>query len=90
MDEKRLRKTLERLNDEIDHAQNMDEKGKALLERTRADVQRLLRQAEADPSASHADTASRLEETIAYLEATHPQLTLAMTDLLDILSNAGI
>ncbi len=89
MDNKKFRQQLEQLRNEIDNTQNVDEKGKVLLRKTRADIDDLLKQQE-HSSASHAETASRLEEAIAHLEATHPQLTLMMTDLLDILSNAGI
>ncbi len=89
MDDNKFRQQLEQLMNEIDNTKNVDEKGKVLLQRTRADIDELLKQQE-HPSTSHAETTSRLEETIAHLEATHPQLTLMMTDLLDILSNAGI
>ncbi len=89
MDNKKLRKQLEQLRDEIDRAKNVDDKGKELLLRTKADINSLLSQQNRE-SLSHPETTSRLEETIAHLEATHPQLALMMTDLLDILSNAGI
>ncbi len=89
MDNKKFRRQLEQLKNEIDNTQPSDERGKELLQRTREDIDHLLEQMDRKTT-SHAETASRLEETIAYMEATHPKLTLMMTDLLDILSNAGI
>ncbi len=88
-DDKKFRQQLEELRNEIDNTKNVDEKGKELLRRTRADIDALLDR-QKHHSTSHTETAFRLEESIAHLEATHPQLTLMMTDLLDILSNAGI
>ena len=90
MDDKRLRELLEQLQDEINQTKNVDEKGRTLLERTRKDIRELLRREEANPANLHAETTSRLEETIAHMEATHPDLTLMLTELLNILSNAGI
>jgi hypothetical protein len=90
MDDKRLRKLLEQLQNEINHTKNVDEKGRILLENTQKDVQALLHSHDTDSTISHAETSSRLEETIAHMEATHPDLTTMLTDLLNILSNAGI
>jgi len=90
MNDKKMRELLEQLNDEIGNTKNVDEKGKDLLIRTRTDIENLLDQQKNETHVSTTNTASRLEEAIVYMEATHPQLTMIMTDLLDILSNAGI
>ena len=90
MDDQKLRKLLEQLRNEIEHTQNVDEKGKALLRETGADIRELLERAEGDSSRLHSSTTKRLEETIAHLEVTHPELTLMLSELLSILSNAGI
>ena len=90
MDDQRLRELLQQLRNEIEHTQNVDEKGKTLLRETSADIRGLLERAEGDSSRPHPSTTERLEETIAHLEVTHPDLTLMLSELLSILSNAGI
>jgi hypothetical protein len=67
----------------------VDEHGQGLLEKTKRDIQELLDREEQGKDVSETST-SGLEETIAHLEATHPDLTLTLTELLNILSNAGI
>lgn len=90
MDEEKLRKLLEQLREEIDNSQNVDEKGKTLLKNTRADIDSYLRNREGHSSLAHPTITERLEEAIAHFEATHPALTSTLTELLNILSNAGI
>jgi hypothetical protein len=90
MNDKRLQELLEELRDEIDNTENVDERGRDLLQKTRGDILALLEHEKKDPTFPHDETTSRLEETIAHMEATHPELTLMLTDLLNILSNAGI
>jgi CheY-like chemotaxis protein len=90
MDDKRLQELLDQLLEEINKTVNVDEKGRQLLEKTRADILALMEREKDERAASHAETTSRLEEAIALMEATHPDLTILLTDLLNILSNAGI
>lgn len=90
MDDRKFRQKLEELKDEIDKARNVDPKGQKLLQRTRKDIEDLMDQSKSKSPDSHKEKTSRLEETIAYLEVTHPQLTVMLTDLLDILGNAGV
>ncbi len=88
MDNPKLRKSLEKLNKKIDSIQDVDEQGKNLLNEIRTDIQSILERKEDD--SSHPAPTKRLGETITYFEATHPDLTLMLTELLNILSNAGI
>jgi hypothetical protein len=90
MDDHKLRDLLEQLHIEIEHTENVDEKGKNLLRETGADIRELLERAEGGSSSLHPTTKRRIEETIAHLEVTHPDLTLMLSELLSILSNAGI
>ena len=90
MEDPKLRKLLEQLHNEIEHTQNVDEKGKALLRETGADIRELLERTEDGSTRLHPSTTRRIQETIAHLEVTHPDLTLMLSELLSILSNAGI
>jgi hypothetical protein len=89
MKDDKLKDLLERIHAEIDRTENVDAKGKRLLTGTKQDVRTLLDQS-GQPADSHGSTTERLEETISHLEASHPDLTLMLTELLNILSNAGV
>lgn len=90
MDDQRLRKLLEQLHHEIDHTQDIDEKGKALLRETQKEINDLLERSESDSASLYSTSIHRLEKTIAHLEVSHPDLTTLLSELLNILSNAGI
>jgi chromosome segregation ATPase len=85
-----IRKLLEQLHHEIEHTQNVDDKGQELLRGTSADIRELLERSGSDSLTPHPSTIQRLEETIDHLEATHPDLTGSLSELLNIISNAGI
>jgi len=88
MDNNELRTMLEQLHGEIEHTESIDEKGRELLRELGDDIRELLERSEggqAKPS-----MLGRLEESISYLEVTHPTLTSTLSKLLEGLSNAGI
>jgi hypothetical protein len=85
-----IRKLLEQLHNEIAQTQNVDERGQELLRGTSRDIRELLERSGTDSLTAHPTTIQRLEESIDHLEATHPDLTKTLTELLNILSNAGI
>ena len=87
MNDQKIRKLLEELHGELEHTQTVDEKGRALLRELSADINNLL-----ERSGAQADETmlERLQETIDHLEITHPKLTMALSEMMTILSNAGI
>jgi hypothetical protein len=90
MDEQKLRKLLEQLQEEIPNVKNVDVKGKELLQEIEVDIRELLRRTETDSTRVHPTILQRFENTIDHLEVTHPSLTNTLSELLEILSNAGI
>ncbi|MBI1793946.1 MAG: DUF4404 family protein [Chloroflexi bacterium] len=90
MDDKKLRKLLEQLHDELEHTQSLDGKGRALLRDLDADIRSLLNRSKGDALQAQPQVLERLEETIDHLEITHPTLTMALSELLTVLNNAGI
>ncbi|MBI2757917.1 MAG: DUF4404 family protein [Chloroflexi bacterium] len=90
MDDKKLRKLLEQLHDELEHTQSLDDKGRALLRDLDADIRSLLNRSKGDALQAQPPVLERLEETIDHLEITHPTLTMALSELLTALNNAGI
>ena len=91
MDNQELPKLLEQLQSEIEQIDRVDAKGRALLRDLDADIHELLARS-SDESQAQASPATlrSLEESITYLEATHPSLTAVLSSLLETLSNAGI
>jgi len=90
MDDQKVRELLEQLQAEIQNTQNTDEKGKDLLREIEIDIRELLRHTESDSIRVHPTMIQRFENTIDHLEVTHPGLTKMLSELLEILSNAGI
>lgn len=90
MDEQGLRKLLEELHNEIEQTQSVDQKGRELLQDLSVDIRELLARSGMAATPAHQPMLARLEESISYLEVTHPTLTIALSNLLESLSNAGI
>ncbi len=90
MDNQELRKLLEQLHSEIDQTDSVDEKGRELLQALGNDIRELLARSAEEPSQAQPSMLERLENSISYLEVTHPTLTNTLSALLESLSNAGI
>jgi hypothetical protein len=90
MDDKKSRKLLQQLHDEINNTQTVDEKGSELLKDLDGDIRALLERSEDHPMQVHSSFVQRLESTFSHFEVTHPELTTLISKLLDTLSNAGI
>ncbi len=90
MDDQELRSLLERLHSEIERTDTVDEKGQELLKDLAADIRQLLARAEGEGTQPEPSMINRLEESVDHYEVTHPDLTMLLTKVLSILSNAGI
>ena len=90
MDDKKLRKLLESLHDEIDNAGKVDEKGRTLLVELDVQIRELLARSETASMAPRPALRRGLENALRHFEVTHPELTMAISRLLETLSNAGI
>jgi len=90
MNDPELRKLLEQLHGEIEHTETVDEKGRELLQDLSEHIHVLLARSEANPAQPQPTTIDRLETNIDYFEVSHPTLTATLSQLLRILSSAGI
>jgi UTP:GlnB (protein PII) uridylyltransferase len=86
MADQKLRKLLEQLHVELARTESVDEKGREMLSHLSADIQKLLEASEA----AHPSTLKRLRDAIDHFEVEHPAITAALSQMLNILSNAGI
>ncbi len=90
MDEQELHKLVEELQAEMQKTHSVDRKGQELLLQLEADIKQLLARKDVTVTPVHPSTLQRLEEGLDHFEATHPDLTNLLSELLEILSNVGI
>lgn len=91
MNDDELRKLLEELHQKIEATDSVDEKGRELLDHLSTDIRSLLERTGQDRTRRvTTGEVSRLEESIRHFEVTHPTLTATLSQLLNILNNAGI
>ena len=91
MNDDELRTLLEELHRKIETTGEVDEEGRELLNHLNSDIQNLLnRTSREKPLRGTPREISRLEESVQHFEVTHPSLTAALSQLLNILNNAGI
>ena len=90
MDNSELDKLLHQLHDEIANTPAVDEKGSEMLRELEGDIHALLERSGESPVPVHPSVFQRLERALEHFEVTHPDLTTAISRVLDSLSNAGI
>ena len=91
MNDDELRQMLEDLHRKIEHTNSVDEKGRELLSHLSVDIRNLLeRTGHEERLRGSTWEIGRLEESVRHFEVTHPNLTAALSQLLNILNNAGI
>lgn len=87
MPKNKIRELLEQLQGELDQVDPQDAKGRELLENITTDINSLLQ----DPNIQTDESVlQRLQDSIDHFNIEHPKLTMALSEILSILSNAGI
>lgn len=81
------RKVLEEFRSQVAQAETLDEKGRTLLLSLDAEIARL---SEDDAADTPDSVLEQLQESIEHFEETHPTLTMTLSQMLTVLSNAGI
>ncbi|HLA87265.1 MAG TPA: DUF4404 family protein [Anaerolineales bacterium] len=87
MKNNKIRELFEKLQDELERIGPLDEKGRDLVDHITADITNLL-----DDSSKQPDETilQGLQDSIDHFKIEHPQLTMALSEMMSILSNAGI
>ncbi len=87
MPKNKIREILEQLRGELEQVSPQDQKGRDLLENITADINSFLQ----DPNVEADESVlQRLQDTIDHFNIEHPTLTMALSEIMSILSNAGI
>jgi Domain of unknown function (DUF4404) len=91
MNDDELRQLLEELHQKIEAMDSVDEKGRELLSHLSVDIRSLLERTGHEPQLRGTSReVGRLQEAIEHFEVSHPNLTAALSQLLNVLNNAGI
>jgi hypothetical protein len=90
MNDQELCQLLEKLHTEIEDTQSVDARERDLLQDLEADIRALLKRCEAEQVQSRPLTVRRLDEAIEHLALNHPTLTAMLSNMSNILSNAGV
>ena len=89
MNDQNLHELLKKIHKELEQTEATDEAERERLRHLEADVRSLLarshEQTETDES-----MLERFEEAVDHFEDSHPQLTMMISQMMTILSNAGI
>ena len=87
MTDQNLQSLLEKLHEELQHVESVDDKGRDLLRGIDVEIRGLL-----DRSGESAGTSlsESLQSALDHFEITHPKLTMAISEMLNALNNAGI
>jgi hypothetical protein len=84
------RKMLEEFRNQVAQAEPLDEEDRNLLLSLDKEIERLVDRSD-DESGDTPDTVlEQLQESIEHFEDTHPTLTLTLSQMMTVLSNAGI
>lgn len=87
MPNRKIMELLEQLKGELGQIDPKDVKGRELLEDITADISSLLKESNTPAEDS---VLQRLQDTIDHFNIEHPKLTMALSEIMSILSNAGI
>jgi predicted nucleic acid-binding Zn-ribbon protein len=87
MNKNELRDSLDNLHKELEKSETLDTGARKQLEHIETELRGML---EAEASGRNESTIENLEHAIRQFEVTHPDLTMAIGHLLDILSQEGI
>ena len=90
MPERRMRDSLEDLRARIEDLAPGDEVSRTLLAGIRADLDRVLAEADDEPCKERASLRNRLESAAGHFEASHPDFTAVLQRAADALAHMGI
>ena len=84
-----LRELLERLHNELEQTDSVDEKGNEMLRHLDTDIRTLLKRSGTKVEADE-PMLERLQDSIDHFETSYPNLTRMLSEMMTILSNAGV
>lgn len=89
MTDQNLHDLLEKLQKELEQIDVTDEAGRERLRHLEADI-RLLRERSGEEEDTDESMLERFQDSIDHFETSHPEFTMMISQMMTILSNAGI
>ena len=89
MSDQNLHELLDKLRDELAHTEVTDDASRERIRHLEEDIRRL-RERSGESSETDDPMLERFEDAIDHFETSHPQLTMMISQMMTILSNAGI
>lgn len=89
MTNQNLRELLEKLHNELEQVEVTDEAERERLRHLEADIRSLLERSD-ELDEMDEPMLERLQDSIDHFESTYPRLTMMLSQMMTILSNAGI
>ena len=89
MTDQNLRELLEKIHNELEQTEVTDEAERERLRHLEADIRTLL-QRSGEKAETDESMLERFQDSIDHFETSHPQLTMMISQMMTILSNAGI
>ena len=89
MDKQQLHEKLQQLHAELDQVESSGGNQREILQRVASEIQDLLARQE-EGAEHYRDLGERLKEAVAQLEASHPEATLRIRQMIDQLAYMGI
>ena len=89
MDKEQLHEKLQQVHAELDQVECSDSNQREILQKVASDIQDLLARQD-EGSERYRDLGEQLREAVAQLEASHPEATLRIRQLIDQLAYLGI
>ena len=90
MDKEQVHEKLHQLHEELHKVESADEEDKILLEEIQTDIRELLEPQKENQTRGYGRVVEKLRQGIERFEAQHPDLTLTMERLADMLARMGI
>ena len=87
--EERL-KMLEEFRNQVAQAEPLDEEDRILLLSLDKEIQRLVDRSDDETEDTPDTVLEQLQESIEHFQETHPTLTITLSQMMTVLSNAGI
>ncbi|HXQ37331.1 MAG TPA: DUF4404 family protein [Anaerolineales bacterium] len=84
------RKLLEEFRNQVAQAESLDEEGRNLLLSLDKEIDKLMKSSKDETVDIPDSVLEQLQESIEHFEETHPTLTLTLSQMMTVLSNAGI
>lgn len=89
MDKQQLHEQLQQLHAALQRVDSLDSKERETLKKVVSDIQDILARQE-DQTEHYRGLSERLKDAVAQLEASHPEATLLMRQVIDQLAYMGI